>query len=162
MRTSFTILFYPWVTKNYTIPQIYALSHDMQCTNWFPSQLSYSHHLVWWWGKERERAAGPRSFQKLRFESGSSQSRSISWITTTPSWHSISTANPWQDFIREVSQSQSHEHTYLGGDGSTELADEGELMLLCVPLHDGAACPHLCHDAACAPEINGWSVVSLA
>lgn len=50
---------------------------------------------------------------------------------------------------------------HLRCDGSTELADEGELVLLCVPLHDGAARPHLCHDAACAPKVNGGTVVPL-
>lgn len=50
---------------------------------------------------------------------------------------------------------------HLRHDGSAELADEGELVLLCVPLHDGAAGPHLCHDAACTPEVNGGTVVPL-
>lgn len=35
------------------------------------------------------------------------------------------------------------------------------LMLLRVALHDGAACPHLSHDAASAPQVNGWPVIPL-
>lgn len=50
---------------------------------------------------------------------------------------------------------------HLWCDGSAELANEGELVLLRVPLHDGAAGPHLCHDAASTPEVNGGPVVPL-
>lgn len=51
--------------------------------------------------------------------------------------------------------------THLRGDGAAELADEGELVLLRVALHDGAAGPHLRHDAPSAPQINGRAVVPL-
>lgn len=51
--------------------------------------------------------------------------------------------------------------SYLSSDGATELADESELMLLSVALHYGTSCPHLCHDAACPPQVNGGAVVSL-
>lgn len=51
--------------------------------------------------------------------------------------------------------------THLRGDGAAELADEGELVLLRVALHDGAAGPHLRHDAPSAPQINGGAVVPL-
>ncbi|EDL15085.1 mCG141941 [Mus musculus] len=44
---------------------------------------------------------------------------------------------------------------HLWGDGATELADEGELVLLCVTLHDRATSPHLCHDAPSTPEVMG-------
>lgn len=50
---------------------------------------------------------------------------------------------------------------HLRRDGSAELADEGELVLLRVALHDGAAGPHLGHDAAPAPQVNGGPVVPL-
>lgn len=50
---------------------------------------------------------------------------------------------------------------YLRGDGAAELTDEGELVLLRVALHDGAAGPHLCHDAPSTPQVNGGAVVPL-
>jgi hypothetical protein len=51
--------------------------------------------------------------------------------------------------------------TYLRGDGATELADEGKLVLLRVALHDRAAGPHLRHDAPSTPQVNGRAVVPL-
>lgn len=51
--------------------------------------------------------------------------------------------------------------SHLSSDGATKLADERELVLLGVALHDGTSGPHLCHDAAASPEVNGGSVVSL-
>lgn len=51
--------------------------------------------------------------------------------------------------------------THLSGDGTTELADEGELVLLRVALHDRAAGPHLRHDASSTPQVNGGAVVPL-
>lgn len=51
--------------------------------------------------------------------------------------------------------------TYLRGDGATELADEGKLVLLRVALHDRAAGPHLRHDAPGTPQVNGGAVVPL-
>lgn len=48
----------------------------------------------------------------------------------------------------------------LRGDGPTQLADQGQLVLLCVPLHDGAPGPHLRHDAARPPQVDGGAVVS--
>lgn len=51
--------------------------------------------------------------------------------------------------------------THLRGDGATELADEGKLVLLRVALHDRAAGPHLRHDAPSTPQVNGGAVVPL-
>lgn len=51
--------------------------------------------------------------------------------------------------------------THLGGDGATELADEGKLVLFRVALHDRAAGPHLRHDAPRTPQVNGGAVVPL-
>ena len=51
--------------------------------------------------------------------------------------------------------------SYLSGDGAAQLADEGQLMLLGVSLHDGAAGPHLCHDAARPPQVYGGAIVPL-
>lgn len=51
--------------------------------------------------------------------------------------------------------------THLRGDGATELADEGKLVLLGVALHDRAAGPHLRHDAPSTPQVNGGAVVPL-
>lgn len=48
----------------------------------------------------------------------------------------------------------------LSSDGATELADESELVLLSVALHYGTSGPHLCHDAAPTPQVNGGAVVS--
>ena len=52
--------------------------------------------------------------------------------------------------------------SHLCCDGAKQLTDERELVLFCVALHDGAPCPHLCHDASCSPQVNGGTVVSLA
>lgn len=51
--------------------------------------------------------------------------------------------------------------TYLSSNGTTKLADQSELVLFCVPLHDGTSGPHLCHDTACSPQVNRWTIVSL-
>lgn len=50
---------------------------------------------------------------------------------------------------------------HLCRDGAAELADEGQLVLLRVPLHDWTPCPHLGHDAAGAPQVDWRPVVSL-
>lgn len=51
--------------------------------------------------------------------------------------------------------------SYLSSDGTTQLADESELMLLSVPLHYGTPGPHFRHDAACSPQVDGGAIVSL-
>lgn len=50
---------------------------------------------------------------------------------------------------------------HLCRDGAAELADEGQLVLLRVPLHDRTPCPHLGHDAASPPQVDWRPVVSL-
>lgn len=50
--------------------------------------------------------------------------------------------------------------SYLSSDGATELADEGQLVLLSVALHYGTSGPHLRHYAAPSPQVDGGAVVS--
>ena len=52
-----------------------------------------------------------------------------------------------------------HAGPHLRGNGATQLADEGELLLLCVPLHHWPTRPHLGHDAPGPPHVDGGAVV---
>jgi len=69
---------------------------------------------------------------------------------------------PFEQFDLRVEFEVFDAWPHVRGDRAAQLADEVQLLLVGVALHDGAPRPHLGHDATGAPKVHGGAVVPVS